>query len=186
MEERKHKAFLRFVSRLVDVPAIYSKRELREFLDRASFDFPGLVKIIQEYIHLAERAESDVKDKLSNLRTHRVAGISSSALFDRPTSDMHLFDLLRSKKLFTTNAELAEFARRILPRMERRRFDKMSRGDIAVRVIEHLEARKPETRMRLEKAMRDALVELSRSPKKRARKRSFFQEWEKIIKGGDL
>ncbi len=186
MEERKHRAFLRFVSRLVEIPTLYSKRELNKFLDRAAFDFPGLTKIIEAYIRLTERAESDVKDKLGTLGAHRGSSFSRVAWSGSSKPEMHLFDLLRSKKLFTTNAELAEFAKRILPKMERRRFDKMSRGDIAVRVIEHLEARKAETRRRLEKAMREALVELSASPRKRARKKSFFEQWEKIIKGGEL
>ena len=158
MQEKKHKAFLRFVSRLVEIPTFYSKRELNKFLERADFDFPGLTKIIEEYIRLAERGECDVKDKLGRRDTYLHSRFLGSASAFNSKFEMHLFDLLRSKKLFTTNTELAEFAKRILPKMERRRFDKMSRGDIAVRIIEHLEARKPETRRRLEKSMREALV----------------------------
>jgi hypothetical protein len=94
---------------------------------------------------------------------------------------MHLFDLLREPRLFPSNLDLSEFAARVLPNMSRKRFDKMSRGDIAARIIEYLETRDPHTRERLEASMRDAMTSGSH-----ADRQSFLSQWEKIIKGIEL
>ena len=83
------------------------------------------------------------------MRTHTVTS--------RESRDMLLFDRLREKKLFPSNSELAEFAGNILPGIKGNRFDKMSRGDIAARVIEYLETKDPRTREALEASMRDAM-----------------------------
>jgi hypothetical protein len=98
---------------------------------------------------------------------------------------MHLFDLLRDKRLFATNSDLADFAGRVLPGTSRYRFEKLSRGDIAARIIEHLETLDPQTRDRLEESMREAL-ESSKAEILKRDKKSFFSKWEEIIKGIEL
>jgi hypothetical protein len=95
-------------------------------------------------------------------------------------SRMHLFDMLREKKLFKSNSDLADFAGRVLPSMSRHRFDKMSRGDIAARIIEYLETRDLRTREELEASMRAAM---SSGVDKPAERKSFLSQWERIIKG---
>jgi hypothetical protein len=67
--------------------------------------------------------------------------------------------------------------------MVRRRFDKMSRGDIAARIIEYLETRNPRTRQTLETSMREAITAGS---VKTSDRKSFFSKWERIIKGTEL
>jgi hypothetical protein len=93
---------------------------------------------------------------------------------------MHLFDMLRDKRLFNSNSDLADFAGRVLPSMSRHRFDKMSRGDIAARIIEYLETRDRNTREQLEASMRTAMATGVEKP---ADRKSFLSQWEKIIKG---
>jgi hypothetical protein len=130
------------------------------------------VNLIDDYIRLAEESDTDAL----------LPGFSKKP---KPTrkgdpSQMHLFDLLRSKKLFPSNSILADFAARIMPNMRVYRWDKMSRADIASRVIEYLEDRDPRTREQLESSMREAMT--SPTPKTTDRK-SFLSQWEKIIKG---
>ncbi len=185
-ENRQHKTFLRFVSRLVDLATLYSKENLFKFLDISSKEFPALTGIIHEYIRLAEKADTDIECKSRPSTFARSFAYLETTKLGNSKLEMHLFDLLRSKKLFATNADLAEFAQRILPKMAPRRFDKMSRGDIAARIIVYLEGRKPEKRQRLERAMREALVLLSSPSRKKTSKRTFFQQWEKIIKGTEF
>ena len=96
---------------------------------------------------------------------------------------MHLFDLLRERQLFPSNPDLSEFAGRVLPSMSRKRFDKMSRSDIAARILEYLEKKDSRTRKSLEISMREAM-KTGRQGK--VDRKSFQSEWEKIIKGIEL
>jgi len=96
---------------------------------------------------------------------------------------MHLFDLLREKKLFPSNSDLVEFAERILPDMRSYRYDKMSKSDIAARVLEYLETLDPRRKHELEQSMRNAMVV---STARSSDRRSFLSTWEKIIKGIEL
>jgi len=143
------------------------------FRSTASKEFPSVVPIIDEYVKLSERASHDQIPLTypSPRKDHRKNG------------GMHLFDMLRDKGLFPSNSDLSEFAGRVLPGIARRRFDKMSRGDIAARIIEHLETKDQHTREQLEVSMRDAMASGSA---KGADRKSFFSAWEKIIKGIEL
>jgi hypothetical protein len=169
-QDTRHHGFLKFVSRIADVPLGYSKTDLIEFRHLAEMDFPGLVPLIEDYIRLAEKSESNADPALpKKAKSQRIP----------QSGNMHLFDLLREKHLFASNTDLAEFAARILPKMKQNRFHKMARGDIAARIIEYLDTRDPRTRAELEKSMRDAMS----SATKPAERRDFFSKWEKIIKG---
>jgi hypothetical protein len=164
---------LQFIKRIADVPLGYSREDLVMLRSVASREYPSLVPLIDEYVKLAERSATDVQ---------ATPGTKASK---RPTSreEMHLFDLLRERKLFPSNSDLSEFAGNILPGIQRRRFDKMSRGDIAARIIEHLETKDRRTREALEASMREAMRS---SPTKPAERQSFLSKWEKIIKGMQL
>lgn len=162
---------------MIDVPAGYSKEDLVGFRSVAVRDFPSLVPLIDDYIHMAERADTSVtKYPLEQKRREREARMKSKH------ENMHLFDLLREKRLFPLNSDLSDFAGKILPNMARNRFDKMSRGDIAARVIEYLESRSQGTREKLENSMREAFAD----PAASTSRRSFFSKWERIIKGSEL
>jgi hypothetical protein len=173
VDNRKHRSLLQFIDKIVSVPVNYSKEDLLAFRRAAQRDYPGVVPLIDEYIRLTGKAETDVAPRLSpKSRAGKTAQPSPG--------EMHLFDLLREKRLFPSNADLSQFAARVLPNMTARRFDKMSRGDIAGRIIEYLETLDPGTREQLEASMREVM----RSPAERtADRKSFFSTWEKIIKG---
>lgn len=163
---------LQFIKRIADVPLGYSREDLIMLRSVASREYPSLVPLIDEYVKLAERSATDVQ------------AAPGTKVSKRPTSrEMHLFDLLRERKLFPSNSDLSEFAGNILPGIQRRRFDKMSRGDIAARIIEHLEVKDRRTREELEASMREAMKS---SPTKPAERQSFLSKWEKIIKGMQL
>jgi hypothetical protein len=103
----------------------------------------------------------------------------------KATSDqMHLFDLLREKRFFASNSDLANFAGKVLPGIKGNRFDKMSRGDIAARIIEFLETKDARTRRDLEVSMREAMN--STNSGRAVDRKSFVSKWEKIIKGIQL
>jgi hypothetical protein len=174
VQDYSHKALLRFVRKIVDVPVGYSKQDLIIFRNLASTEYPSLVPLIDAYLLLAERADTEVQ-----LQAHAL-GQKATKRKTEPRQ-MHLFDLLRDRRLFPQNSDLSDFAVRILPNMTRRRFDKMSRGDIAARIIEYLESRDPRTRESLETSMREAMT--SGTDSKLPDKRSFLTKWERIIKG---
>jgi hypothetical protein len=158
----------------MDVAAGYGKDDLLQFRSLASHDYRALVPLIEEYLRLAERSDTDVAPYDS---------ARSSKLGKRQAGQMHLFDLLRNKKLFPSNNDLASFAQKILTNVPSGRFGKISRPEIAAKIIEHLETLPEETRHRLESSMRDALRSGS---KKQTDKGTFLSKWEKIIKGIDL
>lgn len=172
-ERQRHKAFLTFLRRIIDVPLGLSIDDLFEFKRLAQRDHPVILGIIDGYIELTERSESGV----ATLRSGRQIRLPGS-----PEHQMHLFDLLRERRLFPRNDDLSKFAAKILPNMSRNRFDKMSRGDIAARIIEYLETRDVGTKERLEASMRDALMSGGEKPDRK----NFLSEWEKIIKGIEL
>lgn len=177
-DDRRHAAFLKFVAKLVDVPAGYSKEDLANFAEVSEHQFPALHAVIHEYFRLA--LQSDTVAGLSREPARSQRSVSSRG---GARAEMHLFDLLRQSQLFPSNSDLSDFAGKILPNMPRRRFDKMSRGDIAGRVVEYLETRDPKTRARLETSMREALES---GTTRKVDRRSFLSKWEKIIKGIEL
>lgn len=172
MYEKRHQAFQRFASKILNLCSGYSRSDLEEFRHMSAHRMQVLTPLIDEYAKLAERTQTNVQ-------------LIDEDAGQLPISNKkHLFDLLRDKRLFPTNSELSDFASRILPDMKSHRFDKMSRGDIAARIIEFLEMKDKRTRLRLESSMRAAL---RKSPERTSRdKRSFFSEWENIIKGIEL
>lgn len=173
VDNRKHRSLLQFIDKIVSVPANYSKDDLFAFRRAAMRDYPGIVPLVDEYIRLAGRADTDVIPRAS-AKSRAVKTISTQP------GEMHLFDLLREKRLFPSNADLSQFAARVLPNMTARRFDKMSRGDIAGRIIEYLETLDRSTREQLEASMREAMSSPADRP---ADRKSFFSTWENIIKG---
>lgn len=146
------------------------------FRSLASREYPYLVPLIDQYVKLTERSAVDVSAGVP--RATRVSPKRQTKV-----GEMHLFDLLREKKLFPSNADLAQFAGKILPGIKGHRFDKMSRGDIAARVIEYLETKDRRTREALEASMREAMWPNNAKPIER---QSFMSKWEKIIKGTQL
>lgn len=170
--DKRHDAWLKFSSDVLDVPAGRSKDDLYIFRDLAHRHHRALVPIIDEYIRLAEISDSDVRPKRPAVRATR-----------KGPKQMHLFDLLREKTFFPQNLDLARFAERVLPHLRSYRYDKMSRSDIAARIIEHIESRDPETRDTLEESMRQALADMSGKTAKEVDRRSFLSKWESIIKG---
>lgn len=170
---KSHQAFLSFINRTSEIASRFSREDLMLFKDLAMAEFPAFVSVIEGYIRLAECSESDAQIQTPSTRY-------SAKTNGDATSSLHLFDLLRDKRLFPTNSDLASFAGRILPGMNQHRFDKMSRGDMATRVIEYLETLEKNKRSKLEESMREALI--SRPSSGKASK-TFFSQWERIIKG---
>lgn len=166
---------LNLLRKIIDVAAGYSKEDLVNLRSVASKEFPAFVPIMDEYVRFAETADSEVAPKGTRLGSKPAPRGSADS--------MHLFDMLRDKRLFPLNSDLADFAGRVLPGMGHYRFDKMSRGDIASRIIEYLETRDKRTRQGLETSMREAMAS---SPDRTAVRKSFFTKWEKIIKGIEL
>jgi hypothetical protein len=88
-QENKHKAWLSFQRKLLDVPLNYSKDDLQIFLSHASTHGNELMaRLIYDYLELASQSETEVKGRAAS---------------ERPSSkksprEMHLFDLLREKK----------------------------------------------------------------------------------------
>jgi hypothetical protein len=174
VQDYRHKSLLQFIRKVVDVPLGYSKDDLTTFRSLASKQYPSLVPVIDEYLHLAEKSDSGVPARGSEKKQ------LSSKKDD--AERLHLFDLLRQRRFFPSNGDLSDFAARVLPAMSRTRFDKMSRGDIAARIVEYLEERDPGTRESLEESMRAAMS----GSQKPADRNRFLSEWEKIIKGIQL
>jgi hypothetical protein len=174
VQDQKHRSLLLFIRKIVEVPLGYSKDDLLAFRSVASRGYPALAPLIDEYISIAERADTNV---IPPSKTRGKRPVTS-------TEQMHLFDLLRDKKLFPSNSDLSGFAARIIPSMNTlTRWGKMSRAEIAAKIIEYMETCDPRTRRALEASMRDALVSGSDKPTDR---RSFFSQWEQIIKGTHL
>ena len=170
----RHKALISFIKKILDIPYGYSKDELIAFRSRAFTQYPSMLPIIDNFLDLADQSDTDVG-------LNRPFGPSKGTSRVRKRGvEMHLFDLLRDRRLFPSNSDLANFASRVLPGMTRRRFDKMSKGDIAARIVEYLETLDAKTRERLEASMHDAMQ--SSEPKRPAVRESFFSKWERIIK----
>lgn len=173
----KHKGLLQFIRRIVGVPLGYSIEEMVLYRSLATKQYPAFVKIIDQYIDMATEASvDDDPARASNQRAKKAS-----------QREMHLFDLLRDKRLFPLNSDLADFAGRIVPGMQRGRFRKISKVEIAARIIEYLETLEPDTQGRLERSMRAALkASPARSKMPSTEKESFFTRWERIIKRIEL
>ncbi len=178
VRDQKHRSLLLFIRKIVEVPLGYSKDDLLAFRNVASREYSALLPLIDEYIGLAERADTNVfPARGTNSKSRPKRTLTS-------TEQMHLFDLLRDKKLFPSNSDLSGFAARIIPSMTTlTRWEKMSRGEIVAKIIEYVETRDLRTRRALEASMRDALASGS---DKSSDRRSFFSKWEQIIKGTNL
>lgn len=175
VQDQKHRSLLLFIKRMLEVPLGHSKDDLVIFRSVASREYPSLVPIIEEYLRLAERADTGVPVATGHNSKRPVKNARASA------EQMHLFDLLRDKKLFPSNSDLSGFAARVIPTMTTlTRWEKMSRGEIVAKIIEYVETRDARTRQALEASMREALTSGAEKPSAR---RSFFSKWEQIIKG---
>jgi hypothetical protein len=170
---KKHEAWLRFQRDVLNVPIGWSKEDLFSFLALAEREASPLAPIIHGYLNLAHRSDSPAKSRPPG-ETKRGRP---------PSKQMHLFDLLREKTFFPQNLDLSRFASRVVPNMRVYRFDKMSRSDIAARIIEYIENTDPRTRKALETSMREALEALHGRPTKEVDRQSFLSRWEAIIKG---
>jgi hypothetical protein len=168
----KHDAWLKFARDILNVTVGRSKADLIKFRDIAFSDYRALLPIIDEYVRLAQNSDSDVD--LPRAPRRKSTG----------PKQMHLFDLLREKTFFPQNLDLARFASRVLPSLRNYRFDKMSRGNIAARIIEFIES-DPKTKETLERSMREALEDLSGRPHEESERNSFLSKWERIIKGDE-
>lgn len=171
----RHKAWLTFVRKATDVPINYSIADLNAFLRLAQRENPAMVKLIEGYLDLATASETDAglpEIDRSNKRTK--------------VSKAHLFDLLREKKFFPRNSNLAQFAARVLPGMRAYSFEKMARSDIAARIVEYVEESDPRKRVALEQSMRTALTSMQNEPPKSTERKNFLSKWERIIKGLEL
>lgn len=167
-------AWIQFERDVLKVALGRSKEELRAFLKIASREYPLLAPIIIGYIELASRSDSLVRPRRPD---------SEARSRIRP-KQMHLYDLLREKTFFPQNLDLSTFAARVLPHMRTYRFDKMSRSDIAARIIEYIESSDPSTRGALETSMREALDAMAGRAAPDSERLSFLSKWEQIIKGG--
>lgn len=176
VQDQRHKSLLQFIRKVVEVAAGLSKEDLASFRSAAIREYSSVVPLIDEYLRLAERADTHVlpKSHASN-NFHRSKNAESSP--------EHLFDMLRDKRAFPSNSDLSDFAGRILPNMARKRFDKMSRGEIVAKIIEYVETLDAKTRRDLEASMKDAMAPGLGKP---ADRRSFLSKWERIIKGIQL
>jgi hypothetical protein len=174
--DNRHKAWLSFVRKALDVPIEHTMEELRSFQRIAMTENPSLVPLIQDYITLIKRSESRAKPSGAGGGPRKVAR----------AGQMHLFDLLREKKFFPLNSDLAQFAARVVPDMRSYSFDKMARSDIAARIIEYIENSDPRARAALESSMREALASINKDPSTKVDRRSFLSKWERIIKGLEL
>ena len=164
----KHEAWLRFLKAISDVMIGRSKEDLEAFRSVAMRDHPSLVPVIEEYINLAARSDTGVIPQVERAKNSR---------------PMHLFDLLRDKTLFPQNLDLSRFAARVVPDLKTVRHDKISRTDMAARIVEHIEGLDTKARVALEKSMREALKTLKEHGREVPDRTSFFSKWESIIKG---
>jgi hypothetical protein len=177
VQDQKHKSLLQFIRKVVDVAAGLSKEDLATFRSKALREYTSLVPLIDEYLRFAERADTDVLPLTPG-------GNSSRHPKTAEPVPAHLFDMLRDKRAFPSNSDLSDFAGRILPNMTRRRFDKMSRGEIVAKIIEYVETLDTKTRRDLESSiMKDAMTP---GTNKSVDRRSFLSKWERIIKGIQL
>ncbi len=184
-DKERHQAFMRFVSKVTNLMSEYTAEDLGSFLHSSKQGFPSLAPVIEACIGMLTPSRGRADQRLAS-RSEAIAGLISKRRRETAAEREAgpLFNLLLSKELFPTNAQLGEFAVRVLPGMPRRRYDKMSRADIAGRVIEYLETLDLARRRRLEAAMRKAIASISGDAK--AQPESFFSQWEKIIKGIEL
>src|SRR5690349_14869514 len=106
--------------KVLAVPMDHSLEELHAFVRLAWKENPSLAPVVEDYLRLARRAETRIDQPVR----------SSGGGVDQ----MHLFDLLRQKRFFPRNSDLAKFAARVAPEMRTYSFEKMARSDIAARV----------------------------------------------------
>ena len=171
-QERDHQDWFEFLRKVAELPSGYAIDDLRRFQRIAERQYPELVPVIKAYIYLvqlsyAEMPKPQSPGKPPEKRRKKVD--------ERP-----LFDLFRDRGFFSTNSELVKFALGVAPDMKHYRFDKMSRGAIAFKLVEHLEKLPNHTRARLEISMREAM---DAAPDKSEDRQIYVSKWERIIKG---
>lgn len=171
MAERTHKDWLEFLRKAAELPIGYSVDDLIWFRTIAERQYPALAPLVDACIHLAQESGLAIAFEGPAPRPTKARRA--------PQTRTPLFDLFKDRRLFPKNSDLATFALRAIPDMKEYRFDKMSRGDIALRLTEHIEKLGPKARDALETSMRNAL---SHPPEADDGSRSFVSKWTNIIK----
>src|SRR5262249_25678123 len=69
VQDYKHKSLLTLIRKIVDVPAGYSKEDLVTFRSIASRQYPALVPIMDEYLRLAEKSDTELFHEGSQSKT---------------------------------------------------------------------------------------------------------------------
>ena len=171
MAGRTHTQWLEFLKKAADLPIGYTIDDLLWFQTVAKRQYPSLAPLVAACIHLAQ----DANLKISVEGTDRFVIKKRSIAANRGD----LLSILRDPKLFPRNSDLSRLATRLMPNMHAYRFDKMSRGEIALRVLQYLESTDQKTRSQLESALRDA-AELP--PETEDQRQGFVARWENVIR----
>jgi hypothetical protein len=74
VQDYKHKSLLSLIRRIIDVPVGYSKEDLLTFRSIASKQHPALVPIMDEYLRLAERADTEIVPEGSRPKSKATKG----------------------------------------------------------------------------------------------------------------
>lgn len=161
--------YLRFISGLSSLLSEVTAEDLLEFRQFARRGYPDLLPVLDGCLRMMRHSNRPV--------------VGSTLLpSTRRSRQEHLFDLLRSKDHFPTNSALASFATRILPGITRKRFDKMSKADIAGQIIEYIEKFPARKQEQLSSLIRESIASKLDS-RSAGEQDSFFSKWESIIKG---
>lgn len=171
-KDNLHRQWLEFARRLIEVPIGYSNEELRAFRRVAAREQPALVRLIDAYIDIAGRYGLDTEILTIGARRKK-----------NHAQPIDFFSLLRSRKLFPRNLDLAVFATRALPRMQDVRYDKLSRSAISARIVEHLETCDAEALKKLARSMEEALAVTTQHPTREMDRRSYLSKWIQIMVG---
>ena len=177
MVERTHKDWLEFLRKAAELPIGYSIDDLIWFRTIAERQYPALAPLVAACIHLAQQSDLAIALEGPSPRPAKAKKMTSAQ--SAPQAQAPLFDLFKDKNLFPKNSDLINFAMRAVPNMKEYRFDKMSRGDIAHRLVEQIRSLSPQARDSLEASVREAV---SHSPELGKEVRSFVSKWSSIIR----
>lgn len=180
MSSRGHKDWLEFLRKAADLPIGYSIDDLIWFKTIAERQYPALAPLVSACIYLVQQSDMKIAAEGLDLKGSGKEESRHTEPSRNPepiSSD--LSSLFMSQELFPRNNDLATFALRLMPDMRSYRFDKMSRGEIASRLVQHVERLDSKKRIQLETALREAVSALG---EKSADTRSFVSKWENIIK----
>lgn len=191
MSARTHKDWLEFLRKAADLPIGYSVDDLLYFQRIAERQYPALAPLVAACIHLAQASDMEIAVEGPEPSRQLVKQESNSKVPPRAlfigTNDTFSFNMtmmLSDEKLFPKNTDLIRLAARLLPDMHPYRFDKMSRGSIINKIVDHMAALPIKKRTKIEIALRQAADATENDPP--ATSSSFFTRWEGIIKKMEL